>query len=134
MFRRAQPHREGATGHFANQRRRRKRTAREGEALGQKRRDFVRVDGNEGACRDRVVTPNRAAGKDREDGQEQARGKPAATAVGDGGAVTAKTPRMTTIPPHQRATDSHNNTRLVALKKAFGSSIRGRQFERCIKH
>jgi len=63
------------------------------------------------------VTPHGAARKDREDGQEQARGKPAANAVGDGGAVTAKTPRMTSIPSHQRATDSHNYTRLVALNK-----------------
>lgn len=71
---------------------------------------------DEGACRDGVMAPDGPAGKDCEDGQKQARGKPAANAVGDGGAVTAKTPRMTSIPSHQRATDSHNYTRLGWLK------------------
>jgi len=134
VLRRARPHRSGATRHLANERRRRKRTAQEGEALRQKRRDFVRVDGDERARGNGVMTPHGAAGKDREDGQEQARGKPAATAVGEGGAVTAKTPRMTTIPSHQRATDSHNNTRPVALRKTFGAGIRGRQFYCRFKH
>ena len=58
------------------------------------------------------MAPDRPARKDRNDGQVQARGKPAATAIGDGSAVTAKTPRMTSIPSDQRATDSHNCTRL----------------------
>ena len=119
VLRRARPHRSDATRHLADERRRRKRTAQEGEALRQKRRDFVRVDGDERARGNGVMTPHGATGNDREDGQEQARGKPAATAVGEGGAVTAKTPRMTTIPSHQRATDSHNNTRPVALRETF---------------
>ncbi|CAM2183385.1 hypothetical protein PSAC2689_50077 [Paraburkholderia sacchari] len=70
------------------------------------------MNGNEGAGRDGVMASNGPAGKNGEDGGKQARGKPAATAVGDGGAVTAKTPRMTSFPSHQRATDSHNYTRL----------------------
>lgn len=89
-----------------------KRTAQEGEALGQQRRDFVGVYRDKGACGDGVMAADGPTGKDCDDRQKQARGKPAATAIGDGGAVTAKTPRMTSIPSHQRATDSHKYTRL----------------------
>ncbi|CAM2138105.1 hypothetical protein PT2222_100121 [Paraburkholderia tropica] len=79
------------------------------------------MDGDKGACGNGVMAPDGPAGKDCEDGEKQARGKPAATAVGDGGAVTAKTPRMTSIPSHQRATDSHNYTRLGFVGQLSGS-------------
>src|SRR5258705_9490567 len=62
------------------------------------------------------MTSNGAAGQDREDGQKAAKRKPAVAAVGDG-AISAKTPRvLTTIPPNQRASDSHDYTRLATLK------------------
>jgi hypothetical protein len=89
------------------------RTTVEGKALGQQRRDFVGMHRNEGACGNGVVTTDGAARQDREDGQKAAKRKPAVAAVGDG-VVSAKTPReLTTIPPHQRASDSHDYTRLA---------------------
>ncbi|BFG75989.1 hypothetical protein PTKU46_40220 [Paraburkholderia terrae] len=59
------------------------------------------------------MTTDGTARQDREDGQKAAKRKPAVAAVGDG-AVSAKTPReLTTIPPNQRASDSHDYTRLA---------------------
>lgn len=114
--RNGRPHTVAWTIARARRRNRRvKRTAKGREALRQQRSDFVGAHGDERARRRSVVTPHRTTGQDGEDGQEQARGKPAATAVGDG-RVTAKTPRMTSIPPYQRATDSHDYTRLTTLK------------------
>lgn len=82
------------------------------EALWQQRSDVVGVDGDERACGDGVVTPDGTTGQDGVDGQmQQARTMPAATAVGDGGCRAAQTSRIATIPPHQRATDSHDYTR-----------------------
>ena len=109
MVRRAQPLRRRKASLTCE---RRQRTAQKGEALRQERRDFVRMDSNECACGNGVTTPDRPARKYRDGRPEQARGKPAATAIGDGSAVTAKTPRMTSIPSDQRATDSHYYTRL----------------------
>jgi len=65
------------------------------------------------------VTSNWTAGQDREDGQKAAERKAAVAAVGDG-AVSAKTSRLTTIPSHQRASDSHDYTRLATLKVLNG--------------
>ena len=63
------------------------------------------------------MTPDGPARQDGEDGQQvQARSKPAAIAVGDGDAVIADTSRMTAIPSDQRATDSHDYTRLVDVE------------------
>ncbi|MFM0643314.1 hypothetical protein PQR14_03215 [Paraburkholderia bryophila] len=95
------------------------RTTKRREALRQQRRDFVRANGNEGARGDRVVTSNGTAGQDREDGQEAAERKAAVAAVGDG-AVSARTTRLTSIPSHQRASDSHDYTRLATLKVLNG--------------
>jgi hypothetical protein len=65
------------------------------------------------------VTSNRTTRKDCEDGHEAAERKAAAAAVGDG-AVSARTTRLTTIPSHQRASDSHDYTRLATLKVLNG--------------
>lgn len=65
------------------------------------------------------MTSNGTAGQDREDGQEAAERKAAVAAVGDG-AVSARTTRLTTIPSHQRASDSHDYTRLATLKVLNG--------------
>lgn len=92
-----------------------KRTASEGEALWQKRGDFVDVHGDVGACGDGVVTSYGTTGQDGEDGRKQARNKRAAAAVGEGD-VMRDACRMSSIPPYQRATDSHDYTRLVTLK------------------
>lgn len=92
-----------------------KRTAAEGEALGQQRGDFVDVHGDVGACGDGVVTSHGATGQDGEYGRKQARNKRAAAAVGEGD-VMRDVRRMSSIPPYQRATDSHDYTRLVTLK------------------
>lgn len=124
VSRRAHPHRSRAARQLAGDRRRMKRTAQEGEALGQQRRDFVGMHRDKCACRDGVMATDGPTGKDCEDGQKRTRGKPAATAIGDGGAVTAKTPRMTSIPSHQRATDSHNYTRLEFVEHC-SKEVRG---------
>ena len=65
------------------------------------------------------MTSNGTAGQDREDGQEAAERKAAVAAVGDG-AVSARTTRLTSIPSHQRASDSHDYTRLATLKVLNG--------------
>ncbi|ABC36177.1 hypothetical protein DR62_07735 [Burkholderia thailandensis] len=97
------------------QRLRSRRTASEGEALRQQRGDFVDMHGDVGACGDGVVTSHGATGQDGDDGRKQARNKRAAAAVGEGD-VMRETRRMSSIPPYQRATDSHDYTRLVTLK------------------
>lgn len=69
------------------------------------------------------MTSNGTAGQDREDGQEAAKRKLAAAAVGRG-AISAKTPRgLRTFPPDQRASDSHDDTRLGNIEEgdAFAS-------------
>lgn len=85
---------------------------KKGEALRQQRRHFVGIDGDECACGNGVVAPN---GTTRQDGVDrqmlQARTMPAATAIGRGRRA-ARTSRHASIPPHQRATDSHDYTRL----------------------
>jgi len=65
------------------------------------------------------VTTDGTARQDREDGQKAAKRKPAVAAVGDG-AVSARTTRLTAIPSHQRASDSHDYTRLATLKVLNG--------------
>jgi hypothetical protein len=70
------------------------------------------------------MASDRAAGQDREDGQEAAKRKAAAAAVGNGG-VMAKTIRLTAFPPNQRASDSHDYTRLATLK-VLNASLRKR--------
>jgi hypothetical protein len=67
------------------------------------------------------MTPHGTAGQDGENGQEAAERKLAAAANG-GGSVSAKTPRwLTTIPPDQRASDSHDDTRLATLLKVLNT-------------
>ncbi|AFI68791.1 hypothetical protein GSH05_28135 [Burkholderia pseudomallei] len=100
---------------FRRQRLRSKRTASGGEALRQQRGDFVDVHGDIGACGDGVVTSHGATRQDGEYGRKQARNKRAAAAVGEGD-VMRDARRMSSIPPYQRATDSHDYTRLVTLK------------------
>jgi len=75
-----------------------------------------------------------ATGEDREDGQETAKRKAAAAAVGDGAVSTGATPHLTSIPPNQRASDSHDYTRLAALKvlNASFEKTRGRLKKRGI--
>ena len=86
---------------------------KKGEALRQQRRHFVGIDGDECACGNGVVAPNGTTGQDGVDRQvKQARTMPAATAVGSGNGA-AQTSHIASIPPHQRATDSHDYTRLV---------------------
>ena len=86
---------------------------KKGEALRQQRRHFVGVDGDECACGNSVVTPNGTTGQDGVDRQvKQARTMPAATAVVGSGRRAAQTSHIASIPPHQRATDSHDYTRL----------------------
>jgi hypothetical protein len=60
------------------------RTVKRREALRQQRSDFVRAHGYESARRDRIVTSDRTAGQDREDGQKAAKRQAAVAAVGDG--------------------------------------------------
>ena len=91
------------------------RTGNRREALGQQRSDLVCANGDKRTCRDGIVTSDRTAGQDREDGQEAAKRKAAVAAVGDG-AVRTKTIRLTAFPPNQRASDSHDYTRLATLK------------------
>jgi hypothetical protein len=91
------------------------RTVKRREALRQQRSDFVRAHGYESARRDRIVTSDRTAGQDREDGQKAAKRQAAVAAVGDG-AFRTKTSRLTAFPPNQRASDSHDYTRLATLK------------------
>lgn len=82
------------------------------EALRQQRRRVVDMHGDMRASRRDVMAANGAAGKDGEDGQKPAKRKFAGAAVGDG-AVGAKTIRArTAIPSNQRASDSHDDTRL----------------------
>jgi hypothetical protein len=100
------------------------RTVNRGEALRQQRGDFVRANRYESARRDGVVASDRTAGQDREDGQKAAKRKAAVAAVGDG-AFRTKTSRLTAFPPNQRASDSHDYTRLAALK-VLNASLRKR--------
>jgi hypothetical protein len=94
------------------------------EALGQQRRDAVGMNGDECACADDVVASDRTAGEDGKDGQEAAQYRycrycahAAAGTVGMG-AVSAKTPRgLAAVPPYQRASDFHDDTRFGALKR-----------------
>lgn len=82
------------------------------EALGEQRGGVVEGNGDVGAGARHVVTSNAATGQDREDGQEQAERKRAVAAVGDG-AAGAKTIRdLAAVPSNQRASDSHDSTRL----------------------
>ena len=78
------------------------------------------MNGDEGACADDVVASDRTAGKDDKDRQEAAQYAYcvhiAADTVGVG-AVSAKTPRgLAAVPPYQRASDFHDDTRFGALK------------------
>lgn len=82
------------------------------EALRQQRSGVVDVNGDVGACGCHVVTPNAAAGKDRKDGQKPAERKRAGAAVGDGGVGANAVRDMTAVPSNQRASDSHDDTRL----------------------
>jgi hypothetical protein len=91
------------------------RTVNRREALRQQRSDLVRAHGYESARRDGIVASDRTAGQDREDGQKAAKRKAAVAAVGDG-AFRTKTSRLTAFPPNQRASDSHDYTRLATLK------------------
>ena len=91
------------------------------EALRQQRSNLVRAHGYESARRDGIVTSDGTAGQDREDGQEAAKRKAAVAAVGDG-AFRTKTSRLTAFPPNQRASDSHDYTRLATLKVLNASS------------
>ncbi len=82
------------------------------EALRQQRGGVVDGNGDVGAGARHVVTSNAATGQDREDGQELAERKRAVAAVGDG-AAGAKTIRdLAAVPSNQRASDSHDSTRL----------------------
>lgn len=64
------------------------------------------------------MTSDRATGQGRDDGQKAAKRKPAVS-VGDG-TVSAETTRtLTTFPPNQRTSDSHDYTRLTVLKVLF---------------
>ena len=91
------------------------RTVNRREALRQQRSDFVRAHGYESARRDGIVTSDGTARQDLEDGQKAAKRKAAVAAVGDG-AFRTKTSRLTTFPLNQRASDSHDDTRLATLK------------------
>jgi hypothetical protein len=95
------------------------------EALGQQGSDFVGAYGDESARRDGIVASDRTAGQDREDGQKAAKRKAAVAAVGDG-AFRTKTSRLTAFPPNQRASDSHDYTRLATLK-VLNASFRNAQ-------
>jgi hypothetical protein len=91
------------------------------EALRQQGRDAVGMNGDEGACADDVVASDRTAGEDGEDGQVAAQYRycvhAAAGNVGMG-AVSAKAPRgLAAVPPYQRASDFHDDTRFGALKR-----------------
>jgi len=73
------------------------------------------VYGDECARGGGVVASNRTARQDREDGHEAAQRGLAAAAAGSvgSGEISAKTPRgLMTIPPDQRASDFHDDTRL----------------------
>ena len=71
------------------------------------------MHGDVGACRGDVMAPDGATGKDGEDdGRGPAKRKLAGAAVGDG-AAGAKTIRaLAAVPSNQRASDSHDDTRL----------------------
>lgn len=70
------------------------------------------MHGDMRASRCDVMAANGAAGKDGEDGQKPGKRKFAGAAVGDG-AAGAKTIRArAAIPSNQRASDSHDDTRL----------------------
>jgi hypothetical protein len=87
------------------------------KALRQQRGDFVGAHGYKCACADGIVASHRTAGKYRDDGQKAAKRKPAVAAVGDG-TVRAQTARaLASFPSNQRASDSHDYTRLTALEE-----------------
>lgn len=89
-----------------------------GEALRQQRGDFIRAHSDESARGDGIAASDGTAGQGGEDGQKAAvrkAGKAAAAAVGDG-AFTTKTARLIAFPSDQRASDSHDYTRLATLK------------------
>lgn len=84
--------------------------------LRQQRSGVVGVDGDERARGGCVVTPNATARNSREDVQKTAERKLAVAAVGSG-ALSAEIPRrLSTIPSNQRASDSHDDTRLGDVK------------------
>jgi hypothetical protein len=71
------------------------------------------MHGDVGACRRDVMAPDRATGKDSEDdGRGSAKRKLAGAAVGDGAAGAKPTRSPAAIPSNQRASDSHDDTRL----------------------
>lgn len=82
------------------------------EALRQQRSDVVDVDGDISARGRYVVTSDAAARQDGEDGQEPAERKRAVAAVGDGAAGAKAIRARTAVPSNQRASDSHDKTRL----------------------
>lgn len=83
------------------------------EALRQQRRHVVALYCDTGARRGDVVTSNGTTGKNGGNGHETTQRKAAAAPV-DAGATCMRTHRMrAAIPPNQRASDSHDDTRLA---------------------
>lgn len=74
------------------------------------------MHGDVRARRRDVMTPDGAAGKDGEDGQDSAERKLAGAAVGDGAAGAEAIRALTAVPPDQRASDSHDDTRFVDVQ------------------
>jgi len=70
------------------------------------------MHGDMRASRRDVMAANGAAGKDGEDGQKPAKRKFAGAAVGDGAAGAETIRARAAIPSNQRASDSHDDTRL----------------------
>ncbi len=109
-------------GTFARLSKQVNRTRDREKALRQQRSDLVRAHRYEGTRRDGIMASDRTAGQDCEDGQKAAKRKAAVAAVGDG-AFRTKTSRLTALPPNQRASDSHDYTRLATLK-VLNASLR----------
>nr|WP_161783708.1 hypothetical protein [Caballeronia glathei] len=84
------------------------------EALRQQRSHANAMHGDEGACGDGVVASHGTARQDGECGQEAAIDKPAA-AIGDGHVGAGLARVLTFAPSDQRASDSHDYTRLAVL-------------------
>jgi hypothetical protein len=84
------------------------------EALREQGGNFDAVHRNECACCDGVMTSHEATGEDCVDSEEVGQRK---TAVARDGAIRAVAPpQLTSIPPDQRTSESHDYTRLAVLK------------------
>jgi hypothetical protein len=107
------------------------RSVREGmtkEALRQQRRHADAIDCDERACGDAIVTAHRTARQDGEGGLEAAI-ETTAAANGDG-ALSARRPGVQASAPYdQRASDSHDMTRLLRFEGAVDGSPPMRIYE-----